>query len=779
MKTIHPEDRERVAEVAGKARRDRGSYQAEFRVFLAGGKVAWRRSYGLVENSGKRMTGLVIDITRERELIEQHQAAADRLRRAEQYGQFGVWEVDYTTGLVDMSEGVRILYGLPEGTPLCMPLERFRDLVHVGKHNETNAAIRSSAASGEPFYVEFEHKLPDGALRHQRVRGRAFTKDGQLVMATGTSSDITQERLLRDSLEKARLRAESATRAKSDFLANMSHEIRTPMNGVIGMTGLLLETGLSEEQREYADTVRASAEALLTIINDILDFSKIEAGKLVIDSYPFDLRKLTEEVADMLAPKARERRVDLLVRYPAGMPVNFLGDADRVRQLIANLASNAVKFTHEGYVLIEVDRPSPSGGIRISVKDTGIGIENSQIPLLFEKFSQADTSTTRRYGGTGLGLAISKSLAEMMGGQIGAESVQGVGSTFWFALPLAEAREAPAPPAPPEVLAGLRVLIVDDNEINRRVIHEQIQAWGMRNGSYASAGEALKAVKRAEAEGDPYDIIIADYQMPGTDGVTLAQQLKDVPASVPRAVVMLTSVGHWREHGHAAGDAIDACLLKPVRHAKLQNTLAAVWSAKAAAAGLPVGKGFQEIEAVQAPLPALALPAMAQAVGAGAPVFGDTRPEAKFEPSHDAEPSATGRALLVEDNLINQKVALLQLSRLGWQADVAVNGREAINMAAAQPYAFVLMDCQMPEMNGYEATRAIRHQPGPNQNVRIIAMTADALEGSRERCIEAGMDEFVTKPVDIHALERIMRNAGIAIGAPTPKPQPQPVLAAG
>jgi PAS domain S-box-containing protein len=657
-------------------------------------------------------------------MLEGLERGAERLRLAEQAAAFGIWESDPESGIFTMSEGAALMSGFGNRAVSVTREEVYETVIEEDRAPSLRAR-ESALKRGGTFQMEFRRRMTDGSVRWYRNRGEVQLRDGKAHRVIGAVLDITKEKQLLLSLEEARAKAEAAAHAKSEFLANMSHEIRTPLNGVIGMTGLLLDTGLNAEQRDYAEIVRNSGDALLSIINDILDFSKIEAGKLDIESFPFDLHALLDDVVEMVAPKAEERKLDLMVQYPATVPSHFLGDGDRIRQVVSNLITNAVKFTHSGHVLLSAECVSEHEAhvrMRVSVTDTGIGVSEEKLPQLFQKFTQADTSTTRRYGGTGLGLAISKNLVELMGGSMGAQSRMGEGSTFWFSLDLPLDSEPETTPVPLETLRGLRVLIVDDNAVNRKVIHEQISSWGLRNGSFATGEEALEALAEARSQNDPYHLVISDHQMPGIDGLALCSAIRSRLGAEAPGYVLLTSVGHSRERRLAAG--VDACLVKPVRHTKLKSTLAAVWARKHGPANDASGG------------PSLA--ALSSALSFGFDEF-------------DA------RILVVEDNPVNQRVAQALFQKLGVRVDLAANGREALEMVRGSSYDAIFMDCQMPEMNGYEATAAIRQLQTPMREAPIIAMTADAIEGSQDRCFAAGMNDFVAKPVRCADLQAALK----------------------
>jgi len=572
----------------------------------------------------------------------------------------------------------------------------------------------------------------------ERVNMRTKELQQEIIEHKRTAASLQQEiqerKRVEVKLQKAMEEAEAASRFKTDFLANMSHEIRTPMNGIIGMTELLLSTPLTGVQHNYADTIRRSGRTLLKIIGDILDYSKVEAGQLDIEPIPFDLQVACEDVVELLSPRSEEKSISLILRYAPNAPRRVVGDAGRIRQVITNLVSNAIKFTQRGHVLLNVEctgLTDESAAIRVTVEDTGIGMPAGQLTEIFKKYSQITPTLSREYGGTGLGLAISKQLVELMGGNIGVQSKEGVGSRFFFTLVLPlDKQEAALATQPRATLSGVRVLIIDHSSVNRKVLMEQVTSWGMRADAVGSSKDAIQHLRNAHDNEEPYQIALIDDQMPGVGGESLARLLTS--ESYIRAetlLVLLTSLGQRGDAQRMSELGFSAYLTRPIRQSELMDVLATIWSAHLSGEEMGLVTRHTVAESRETTRPAEA--ELQYALGA--------------------------RVLVAEDNPVNQQVALEILRSFDCIITVANDGMEAMECMKNGQFDIVFMDCQMPRMDGYTATAEIRKWQEPNLHTPIIAMTAHAMKGDRERCLAAGMDDYISKPIDPAAILRVLR----------------------
>jgi two-component system sensor histidine kinase/response regulator len=695
------------------------------------------------------------------------QTSADQWRLLSDAAPIGIFQTDTKNHYVYTNPRWSEITGLPPERAAGLPWDAIVD------HQLGTAPTSSSSivpVDGEEFSLRFEVRRADAEPRVVQMTSKTVPDNrGRVAGRVGTLADVTAEAGAEVAMSEARDEATEASRLKSDFLANMSHEIRTPMNGVIGMTDLLLETDLDPRQRDYAQTVRNSGEALLTIINDILDFSKVEAGMLEVEDVPFVLRTIVDDVVDLLARPAQAKGLELLAVVDSSLPGVVKGDPSRVRQVLTNLIGNALKFTHKGEIVVRVTQvdagepvdPAASNGseaavpgadleagagadadadadprtdmvLRFDVSDTGDGIAADKVDEIFQPFIQVDTSTSRRYGGTGLGLAISRQLVDLMGGECGVTSTLGSGSTFWFTVRVAAlaGRATNELLAPASGLAGVRALIVSDSSTLCSVLAEYLTDWGLVVGTADSGAAALATLRTASVQNRPFAVALLDWSMPGNDGSELRNAIV-VDDALTARLVHMTELGHevdvdGTQEGHSAS------LVKPVHREDLRRALR-------------MALGLQHAD-----------------VGP---------PPATTPPSAPIDGNDIGRLLVAEDNLINQKVTVAMLSSAGYHVDTVVNGAAAVQAVAARPYDAILMDCQMPELNGYEATAAIRSLKSSGRLTPIIAMTAGARREDRERCLAEGMDDYLAKPVSKDTLLALVaRSVKASEGIVDPQP---------
>ena len=741
QRNVHPDDLELLRAEMMRHLESGTGFDVTARLRMKDGEYRWFRHRGMSERDEhghtRSVAGSIQDVHEQKLAEDALHLAQQRFERAINGTQDGLWEVD-ADGTAWCSPRVAELLGY-EPQELASNCNFLKQFLHPEDANTVAEATSMHFQKGLPYDVEVRLRTRSGEYRWYRARATAERDEvGHPLRLSGSLQDVTESRSAREELLRATEAAEAANRAKGEFLANVSHEIRTPMNGIIGMTGLLLEGPLNRTQRDYADTIRSSADSLLIVINDILDFSKIEAGKLDIESLELDLRNTVEEVAVMLAFQAAAKNLELVVHIHPNVPSRVIGDPQRIRQCLINLVSNAIKFTREGEIVIEVSNADLANGkprTRFEVRDTGIGIAAETLQNLFQPFVQADSSTTRHFGGTGLGLSIVRRLVQMMGGDVGAHSELKRGSRFWFTLPLAPAAQV-APPAPIVLTRlGRRVLVVDDNETNRRVVAGQLMHAGLEVSLAGGGIEAMALLHHAIVDQRPYEVVLADHRMHDMDGATLGERINADKQLSQARLVMLTSVDRHGDIHRFASLGFAAYLTKPIRARELLECIDRV-----------LAHDSKQWHMQSQPIV--------------------TRNQLT---THDTR-RYSGNVLLVEDNPVNQKVAVRFLERMGCSVRVADNGVEAVRACEDNTFDIVLMDMQMPVMDGLTATTRIRERETGDgrKNVPIVALTANAMANQLERCMEAGMNDFLTKPLEIPRLHEVLTKFGMLVSEDAP-----------
>ena len=737
---VLPEDREVLLQTPREAiEQGLDSYDYVFRVKGIDGEIHHMQNYARImrdeQGQVRYIVGVTWDVTRDvlttemlKSRADENRQLVDRINIATESAGICSWELDLVARrYLRLENPIEAL--AYRGTPENLDVDYIQELVLPEDRRLFREAVAAALAEKtDRISLRYRARGADGATVHVQNFGRIILDEhGAPSRLLGVSWDVTEEVVASELLRQQTEAAHAASRAKSHFLANVSHEIRTPMNGIIGMTGLLLDTHLDRTQRDYAETIRSSADSLLTVINDILDFSKIEAGKLELESIELDLRANIEDVGSAMAFQAASKGLELIVNVEPQISGRVLGDPQRLRQCLVNLVSNAIKFTKEGEIVIEV-RDRTSDGIPstyFEVRDTGMGIAEKTLDILFQPFVQADSSTTRHFGGTGLGLSIVRKLVELMGGEIGVSSEVGVGSRFFFTLPLQPA-QAISPERRSRAEAGGRILIVDDNVTNQRVLSAQLVHAGYSVTTVSSGIAALDELQNAIASDHQFDMVITDFQMPDMDGAMLGERIIALRGLANTRLVMLTSLDRHGDTPRLAALGFAAYLTKPVRVRELIDAVARVMSG-----------GPRQWQMETQPMITLNML---------------TQPP--------AQQRFAGHVLLVEDNFVNQKVAVRFLERLGCTVEVASNGAEGVAACKLQQFDIVLMDLQMPVMDGMTATRKIREWE-TSRHTPIIALTANAMTGDRELCEAAGMDGYLTKPIEVERLRNILAKFGL------------------